>query len=82
MADILIKNLEMPTKCEECKLATVDSFSTFCPLKKCFVKKGYSFKECPLVEVKEAEVGDLDKVKSAYVTGKKIWMEVNHGLAD
>ena len=34
------------------------------------------------VEVKEAEVGDLYKVKRAYVTGKKIWMEVEHGLAD
>ena len=39
-------------------------------------------KGCPLVEVKEAEVGDLYKVKKAYVTGKHIWLEVKHGRAD
>ena len=89
--DVLIKGMEMPGCCNECPLLLVyesrlenkiihhctgrvpeDSrFSDDADLSE-RPKEG-----CPLVEVKEAEVGDLNRVKSAYVTGKKIWMEAN-----
>lgn len=49
--DILIKGMKKPKDCKDCQLATVGSFSTWCPLKNCYIKKGYSFKDCPLVEV-------------------------------
>lgn len=51
MAEILITGMEMPKSCETCQLATVNYYNTWCPLAKCFMKRGYSFKDCPLVEL-------------------------------
>ena len=49
MSGVYIPNIEKPKDCEECPIAKVKSYSTYCPLKKCNIKKGYSFKDCPLV---------------------------------
>jgi hypothetical protein len=51
MSGILIMGMEMPKSCETCQLATVSYYNTWCPLTKCFMKRGYSFKDCPLVEL-------------------------------
>lgn len=68
MVDLLIKNMEMPTDCEECKLATVNGFMTWCPLKKCFIKIGYSFKDCPLVALpKHGRLIDAEELKNLIV---------------
>ena len=90
MADILIKGMKMPKSCDRC------FYTRFCPAHARRVQRilesdadqvfdvfsEMRLVDCPLVEVEEAEFGDLYKVKKAYVTGKRIWMEVEHGLAD
>lgn len=75
MSDILIRGMKMSENCEDCQLATVGSFGTFCPLKKCSIKKGYSFKYCPLVEIpeKHGRIVDLDRVLDWLVNEKRFF---------
>ena len=89
MSDVLIKNMEMPKACYRKNENGFCPFlfysyagESYCGLAPCRCLTTKRPKDCPLVEVKEAKVGDLYEVKKAYVTGKKIWMEVEHGLAD
>ena len=88
MSDVLVKGMEMPKGCFECDLCEKVHFDGnewhlgCLLLAKEVFDEGEKDKDCPLIEVKEAEVGDLYEVKKAYVTDKKIWMEVEHGLAD
>lgn len=91
MSDLLIKGMDMPERCIDCPLLlgyhsrlenkTIYHCTGRVPEDSRFAEEADLSKRpkegCPLVEVKEAEVGDLDKVKKAYVTGKRIWMEVN-----
>lgn len=65
MSEILIKGMEMPKSCETCQLATVSYYYTWCPLTKCFMKRGYSFKNCPLVELPpHGDLIDRDFIKN------------------
>ena len=83
MSDVLVKGMKMPKNCGCCDMCVLsnDKQTFFCT-RQLGKRFRWSLVEkrqegCPLVEVREAEVGDLNRVKSAYVTGKKIWMEAN-----
>lgn len=49
---ILIKGMEMPTRCEKCDLAYDDDGYFACPFTKAFYKSKQRPSWCPLVEVK------------------------------
>lgn len=73
MSEILIKGMEMPKSCETCQLATVNYYNTWCPLAKCFMKRGYSFKDCPLVEVPPHGVlKDIDVINDAIIEAERL----------
>ena len=80
MSDILIRGMKMSENCEDCQLATVGSFGTFCPLKKCSIKKGYSFKYCPLVALPEhgrlIDADDLEKHMTGLLRHDYVFDEV------
>ena len=53
MSDILIRNMEMPTNCGECRLSYYDDdgCDMFCAPLNNLVKQNGKLEDCPLVEV-------------------------------
>lgn len=82
--DILIKNMEMPKSCRECRFHSVRMiWQKNVYLHKCYAQMVAEEADgedtaklpmaCPLVEVKEAKTGKI------YPAESKMWVEANNG---
>ena len=86
MVDILIRGGKKPKSCfthggRECDYHQVawDGSYHRCFITKTECKCNRLNKDCPISEVREIKVGEYDKLRMLYVTGKKIYIEVNDG---
>ena len=76
MADIFIKGMEMPKRCEECALYDEDYCE--CRQETNLLKRTITRENgCPLVAVKEVELKKADDALKLYADGNKIWMEAS-----
>ena len=66
MADVLIKNMEMPKGCPTCRFADMDGGKNFCNLTDKLILQDYDdyrCEECPLVELSShGRLKDIDAI--------------------
>jgi len=79
MSDILIKNMEMPSCCCECRISTndPDCYVEWCAYLEEEITDGSKKLEgCPLVELPpHGRLGDLDKMYSETLKSFSVWPE-------
>ena len=72
MSEILIKGMEMPKSCGECRASGTDVCRKWMGKKNLKVRS----EDCPLVELPEhGRLGDLDKMESAIIEEFSVWPE-------